>query len=81
MSTDTVENGVDLIKEEVEFCVKKLPLAPGDYSCNIYCEINNEVADWLSSVMPFSISEKDYYNTGKLVPSNQGPILLDFKIS
>ena len=29
---------------------------------NIFCEINNEIADWLSGVLPFSVAEKDYYN-------------------
>ena len=64
----------------LEFTIKNLPLAPGDYSCNIYSEINNEVADWLTEVMDFSIAEKDYYQSGKLVPRNQGSILLNYNI-
>ena len=81
LSTDSIVNNFDLHKNNrLEFIIKELPLAPGDYTCNLYCEINNELADWLTEVMPFTIIEKDYYNTGKLVPKNQGDILLNYKV-
>jgi lipopolysaccharide transport system ATP-binding protein len=64
----------------LEFIIENNPLAPGDYTCNIFCEINNEISDWLVNVLPFTIIEKDYYGTGKLMPKNQGNILLNYKI-
>ncbi|MCO6500408.1 MAG: ATP-binding cassette domain-containing protein [Vicingus serpentipes] len=81
ISSDTVENDFDITKNEISFTISKFPLAPGNYTCNIYSEINNEVSDWLEAVLSFTVVEKDYYNTGKLTPLNQGSILLDFKIS
>lgn len=81
LSTDSIINNFELKNNhQLEFVIKELPLAPGDYTCNVYCEINNEVADWLAEVMPFTIIEKDYYNTGKLVPKNQGDILLNYSV-
>jgi lipopolysaccharide transport system ATP-binding protein len=81
LSSDTIINDFELQKNnELEFVIRELPLAPGNYTCNLYCEINNEISDWLSEVMPFTIIEKDYYNTGKLVPKNQGDILLNYKV-
>jgi len=80
ISTDTLPENFDIQKNKISFLISKLPLAPGDYTCNIFCEINNEIADWLNEVLPFTIAEKDYYNSGKVVPSNQGSILLDYKI-
>lgn len=81
ISTDTIPEDFDIKNNKISFIISQLPLAPGDYTCNIFCEINNEIADWLSGVLPFSVAEKDYYNSGKVVPSNQGSILLDYKIS
>ena len=81
LSSESIINDFELkMNDKLEFIIKELPLAPGDYTCNLYCEINNEIADWLSDVMPFTVIEKDYYNSGKLVPKNQGGILLNYSI-
>ena len=40
-------------------------------TANLYCEINNQVADWLEKVLEFSVAEKDYYSTGKVVPTRE----------
>ena len=80
-STDNLRIIFDITKSDfIEFIIQDNPIAPGDYTCNIYCEINNEVADWISNVVPFTIIEKDYYNSGRLTPANQGNILLKYKI-
>ncbi|MGG7033618.1 MAG: polysaccharide ABC transporter ATP-binding protein [Flavobacterium sp.] len=80
LSSDVVENQLDLKSGKIEFIVKQIPLAPGDYNFNIYSEINREVADWLAEVLPFTIVEKDYYGTGKLIPKNQGNLLLNYNV-
>jgi lipopolysaccharide transport system ATP-binding protein len=81
LSTDSINTNFELeSNHQLEFIIKELPLAPGDYTCNLFCEINNEIADWLSEVMPFTIIEKDYYKSGKLVPKNQGDILLNYSV-
>ncbi|MCG2794055.1 MAG: ABC transporter ATP-binding protein [Weeksellaceae bacterium] len=80
LSSDVVESNFNILDRKITFEVKDLPIAPGDYTINIYSQINNEVADWISQVLPFSIIEKDYYNTGKIVPENQGSMLLNFYV-
>ena len=65
---------------EVCFTIENNPLFPGNYSLNLHLVVNNEVCDWLKEVSPFTVVEKDYYNTGKLVPANQGNILLKYSI-
>ncbi|CAN5336834.1 ABC transporter ATP-binding protein [soil metagenome] len=80
LSSETIGHVINLSSGKVIFEINQFPLAPGDYDCNLYCEINNEVADWLSSVLQFTVSEKDYYKTGKVVPSNQGDIILNYKV-
>ncbi|OBX21228.1 lipopolysaccharide transport system ATP-binding protein [Gelidibacter algens] len=81
LSTETIVSDFNLDKEDsIIFIIRDLPLAPGDYTCNFFCMTNNEIADWLVEVMPFTVVEKDYYNSGKLVPKNQGDILLNYFI-
>jgi lipopolysaccharide transport system ATP-binding protein len=81
ISTDLVKikkSGLSI--KQIKFIVKNLPFKPGNYSLNLFVEYNHEIADWIQNVSPFVINEKDYYQTGKLTPSNQGLILLNFKI-
>lgn len=80
ISSDNINCPFEISTKSIQFEIKNLPLAPGDYSCNIYSEINNETADWLTEVLHFTVAEKDYYNSGKLVPKNQGSILLDYNL-
>lgn len=80
VSSSNLIHDLDMKKGEIVFKINNSPLAPGEYTCNIYAEINNEVSDWLISVMPFTVIEKDYYKSGKLIPSNQGSILLNYNI-
>ena len=80
ISSSNINTKFDINDKFIKFEIKNLPLAPGDYSCNVYAEINNEIADWLTEVLFFNVAEKDYYDSGKLVPKNQGSILLDYNI-
>jgi lipopolysaccharide transport system ATP-binding protein len=66
---------------EISFRVSNFNLAPGDYTCNIYSQINGEDADWLSDVFPFVVIEKDYYDSGNHVPRSQGILLLQYSYS
>jgi lipopolysaccharide transport system ATP-binding protein len=79
LSTSNILETFNIANNQITFTIEHLPLAPGDYSCTIYSEINNEVTDWLIEVLPFTVAEKDYYGSGKLVPRNQGNILLNYK--
>jgi len=80
ISSSNINNKFDIADKFIKFEIKNLPLAPGDYSCNVYAEVNNEIADWITEVLFFNVAEKDYYDSGKLVPKNQGSILLDYNI-
>lgn len=80
LSTDTLMHHIEFENGNIQFVINNFPLAPGDYSLNLFCELDGEVADWLINVMEFTVAEMDYYKTGKMVPSNQGEILLDYRI-
>jgi lipopolysaccharide transport system ATP-binding protein len=80
LSSDTIGHNPDLSCGKLTFHILNIPLAPGDYNCNLYCTINDQVADWLEKVLEFSVAEKDYYSTGKVVPANQGNLLLNYNV-
>lgn len=81
LSSSNINQNFNLLGEsKLQFVVKNCPLSPGSYTCNIYSEINNNTADWLVNVMPFNVVEKDYYLTGRIVPPNQGNILLNYSM-
>lgn len=81
LSSSNINQNFNLTAEnKLQFVVKNCPLSPGSYTCNIFAEVNNSIADWLVNVMPFNVVEKDYYNTGRIVPPNQGNILLNYSI-
>lgn len=80
LSTDTLMHHIEFENGNIQFVINNFPLAPGDYSLSLFCELDGEVADWLINVMEFTVAEMDYYKTGKMVPSNQGEILLDYRI-
>ncbi len=65
---------------EMSFYINQNPLYPGDYSLTLYLETDKEVSDWLKEVVPFTVIEKDYYNTGRITPPNQGNILFKYDI-
>ena len=80
MSTETVNSEFQISNEFIDFVIYDFPFAPGVYTFNLYSLINFEVADWLDSVMPITVMEKDYYKTGKILPPGQGSVLLNYKI-
>ena len=67
-------------KDSIDFIVDKIPLAPGNYFVNLFCEINHEISDWLINSITFAVIEKDYYNIGRNVNANESMILLDVTI-
>ncbi|MDB5280345.1 MAG: hypothetical protein JWR61_5300 [Ferruginibacter sp.] len=80
LSSDILGYAPDLSTGKISFSIINFPLAPGDYNCNLYCETNGDIADWITEVMEFTVTEKDYYRTGKMVPANQGDVLLKYNV-
>lgn len=80
LSSEIIGYSIDLSKGVLSLTISNFPLAPGEYNCNLYCEINGNIADWLINVLPFSVLAKDYYGSGKIVPVNQGNILLNYTV-
>jgi len=80
MSSDKAKGQLHFKRGELTFEIDGLPLVPGEYMCNLYAEVDYEIADWLWAVLPFSIShplqDPDYLN----VPKGQGDVMLTYCI-
>jgi lipopolysaccharide transport system ATP-binding protein len=57
--------------------IKRLPLAPGEYFLNVYCESNGEIIDWVQNATTFDVEAGEFFGTGKLPPSTHGGLLVD----
>lgn len=71
----------EIITEKLLFTITNFNLAPGTYSCNLFCETRKEINDWIQLVLPFEIVRTDYYNSGKTIPKKQGAIIFDYTIN
>ncbi|BAY21851.1 ABC transporter ATP-binding protein [Calothrix sp. NIES-2100] len=61
-----------VIGTNVIYCsIPKLPLTPGIYWVDVYCEIRREVADWIVDAFSFEVDEGDFFGTGKISPPSK----------
>jgi len=56
--------------------IPRLPLAPGSYVLNLYCEVNGTLTDWIQQANYLGVLEGDFFGTGKLPPSRHGGVLV-----
>ncbi len=56
----------------------KLPLLPGNYDIVASCIVNRELTDKISNTCHITVSDSDYFGTGRLQQGNFGDLLVDF---
>jgi lipopolysaccharide transport system ATP-binding protein len=57
--------------------IPRLPLQPGTYPFNVYCEVAGDLADWVQNAGHIEVEPGDFYGSGKLSHPDQGPFLVD----
>ncbi|HWP49296.1 MAG TPA: ABC transporter ATP-binding protein [Candidatus Limnocylindrales bacterium] len=55
----------------------RLLLRPGIYYLSLYIDINGEISDQIKDALSIEVHEADFYGTGVMPSSSQGPFLLD----
>jgi lipopolysaccharide transport system ATP-binding protein len=55
----------------------RVNLRSGRYLATIYIAVDGITSDWLQSAFSLVIEDGDFFNTGKLVPRDQGDIVMD----
>jgi len=53
----------------------KFNLRLGEYDCNLYCSINDDIVDWMQSAFTINVEDGNFFQSGKLVGA-QGDILI-----
>ena len=58
----------------LRFCIPRLPLNPGDFLISVFVGVHaNEVHDWISDAVAFSVIPSDFYGTGYVLQRDRGP--------
>lgn len=78
MGTDTTGGNFDQVRAAGVFhChIPSVPLQPGKYPLNVFCSVNGVVADWVEHAVVLEADEGDFFGSGRLPPSSQGPFLV-----
>lgn len=61
-----------------ECCWGKMNLRSGMYTCNLFCEVNGVIADWIQSAFQFHVEDGDYYQTGSVSLRSGGEVFVDY---
>jgi lipopolysaccharide transport system ATP-binding protein len=61
---------------EIRCTVPSMPIAPGRYTINLYCEVNGILADWIQGASAFEVVERDVFGSGHLPLSTHGRLVL-----
>ncbi len=61
-----------------ECCWYRINLRSGIYTCNLFCEVNGVIVDWIQSAFQFHVEDGDYYRTGSMALRSAGEVLVDY---
>jgi lipopolysaccharide transport system ATP-binding protein len=56
----------------------RMNLRSGIYTCNLFCEVNGVIVDWIQSAFQFHVEDGDYYQTGSMALRSAGEVLVDY---
>jgi len=80
-SSSLKEEELDLFdRNEFVFRVKSLSLAPGDYRVNLYCEVNNEAADYITGAFSFKVTYNNLWPGSENLRENFMATLMTYEI-
>jgi lipopolysaccharide transport system ATP-binding protein len=75
MTGDTFDS---IAREGFVTCrVKKLPLAPGEYTANLIIRSNDVILDWIQQAVVIVVEPGDFFGTGRMPPQSHGGVLLE----
>jgi len=57
--------------------IKKLPLAPGNYTINLIIRSNEMIQDWIQEATTIVVEPGDFYGTGRMPPQSHSGMLME----
>jgi lipopolysaccharide transport system ATP-binding protein len=52
--------------------IPKLPFRSGKYKVSLFCKSNEQVLDWIKDLDGFTVTDGDYFHSGRITGPNQG---------
>ncbi|MDQ0478183.1 ABC transporter ATP-binding protein [Chryseobacterium sp. MDT2-18] len=80
MSTTLMKDSIVLVGNTITFSMDRLVLNEGMYFITVYMTVNKDLSDWIDNAISFEVTEGDYYNSGKKVPSLYSKVLVDYEV-
>ena len=56
--------------------IPQLPLLPGAYTLDVWCKVNEVITDFINHAAELTVSEGDFFGSGKLPPRSAGEFLV-----
>jgi len=57
--------------------LKKLPLAPGNYTLNLIIRQSDQIQDWIKEAVTIVVEAGDFYGTGRMPPPTHGGVFIE----
>jgi len=57
--------------------IRKLPLAPGNYTINLIVRSNEVIQDWIQEATTIVVEPGDFYGTGRMPPQSHSGMLME----
>lgn len=80
ISTKVIDQTVRASARMLKLQLKKLNLSPGMYQFTVFADKDTEVLDWVKNAGVFEVKRGNFYGTGIIPDSDQGVLLLDYKV-
>ena len=79
LSNQVAAEAFELIEPRGSFSciVKKLPLAPGNYTLNLIVRQNEIVQDWIQEAVNIVVESGDFFGTGRMPPQTHGGVFFE----
>lgn len=78
LNEDAGDGITELSAEGAFTCViSRLPLSPGHYTVSAICEIDGQVADWVTNAAVLEVIAGDFFGTGRLPSQSHGRFIVE----
>jgi lipopolysaccharide transport system ATP-binding protein len=57
--------------------IRKLPLAPGNYTASLIIRSNDAITDWIQQAVTIVVEPGDFFGNGRLPPQSHAGVLLE----
>jgi lipopolysaccharide transport system ATP-binding protein len=77
--TRMLDNDYEEVPAKGQFIAKipRIVLSEGNYYVNLWCEVNGQIADWITEAARVNVLNGDFFGTGRSLPISHGGVFVD----